>query len=75
MIVGDAEKNRLRPVKVWANTILTESSPELSQGGLILGLSYLTGNSQDNSRCEIAVSFLLIAWMCLSLATAKNKQL
>ena len=24
------------PVKVWANTILTESSPELSYGGLIL---------------------------------------
>ena len=27
------------PAKMWANTVLTESSPELSQGGLIWGHS------------------------------------
>ena len=39
---------RCSPVKVRANTILTESSPESSHGGLILRtLSQLTVNSHD----------------------------
>ena len=31
--------SKCAPVKVWANTILTDSSPELSHGGLILRTS------------------------------------
>ena len=49
------------PVKVWANTILTESSPELSHGGLILKtLTLRTVHSQDE----------LTLWACSELSAA-----
>ena len=43
------------PVKVWANTILTESSPELSHGGLIWGHSV---TSQLTNKTTNTVRFL-----------------
>ena len=60
------------PLKVWANIILTESSPELSQGGLNahfedtqLAHSELKRSAHtvsflwvDNSHRELAVSYL-----------------
>ena len=52
-----------------------ESSPELSHGGLMRTLNYLTGNSPDDSHCEIAVSFLLVCFECvchLPLRKTKN---
>ena len=44
------------PGKVWANTILTESSPELSHGGLIWGGHSVT--SQSTHKTTPAVRLL-----------------
>ena len=53
------------PLKVWANTILTESSHELCHGGLIWIHSVSSqGTHKMSSHCEIAVGFL---WVCLNV--------
>ena len=65
-----------RPVKVWANTILTESSLELSHGGLIWGHSVTSPLTLKTTHAvRFLWAFCYCTWMCLSLAIEKNKKL
>ena len=48
---------------MWANTVLTESSLELSHGGLILRTLSSHWTHKMSSQCELAVSCL---WACNS---------